>query len=319
MWHFLILCLGLALLVKGADLLIEGASTCARAMRVSDLVVGLTIVSFGTSVAELFVNISASMQDNSAIVIGNILGSNIFNATVIIGIASVILPLQVKDNTVWKEIPLSVLSAVVLLVMANDTFIDGESLSRLSRVDGGVLLLFFSVFIHYTVSLARSHRKLFEQELKDPQPMGRAVLEIVIGLAILIGGGRAVVAGAAGLARAAGVSEAMIGLTVVAAGTSLPELSASVAAAYKKKPDIAVANIVGSNIFNVFFILGISALIHPVTVESAMLPDMFFGLAVSLLMFVFMFTFGRHRFDRNEGIVMLLLYAVYLALVVARG
>lgn len=319
MMTYVLFITGFAFLIKGADLLVESASSIARKLRIPDLVVGLTIVSFGTSVAELFVNISASVNQNSDIVIGNIIGSNIFNSSIILGISAMIFPLKVTDTTVWKEIPLSVLAAIVFIVTVNDQFIDGSQVSMLSRADGIVCLLFFAIFMHYTISLAKQHRGLFEQEGVFKDSLVKALLCIASGLAALIIGGKWVVGGAVELARLLNVSESFIGLTIVAAGTSLPELAASAVAAYKKKPDIAVANVVGSNIFNVFFVLGISALIHPVEFNRAQNFDALVCLVVSLLMFVFMFTFKKKSFDRKEGALLILFYFIYIFMLVQRG
>ncbi len=311
--------LGLAALIKGADWLVEGASSLARRMNVPDVVIGLTLVSFGTSVAELFVNLTASVQGGHAIIIGNILGSNIFNATVILGTAALIVPLSVKDNTVWKEIPMGVLAAVVFWVMVSDPFLDGADAAGLSRGEGVILLLFFAVFLSYTISLAFQHRRLFEQQAVYQDPYPKAILCIIVGLVCLIVGGRWVVAGAVDLARLLGVSEGLIALTIVAAGTSLPELVTSTVAALQKKPDIAVANVVGSNIFNIFFILGISAVIHPVPFSGAGHVDAMMCIITSLLMFIWMFTLGKNKFDRPEAAVMIVLYVGYLLCIIFRG
>ncbi|MBZ0166712.1 MAG: calcium/sodium antiporter [Candidatus Omnitrophica bacterium] len=315
----MLLLVGFIALIKGADLLVEGASSLARRLKVPDLVIGLTLVSFGTSVAELFVNISASIQDNNGIIVGNILGSNIFNGAVILGVSAIIYPLKVTDNTVWKEIPLSLLAAIVFIVLANDQILDGAPLSQLSRIDGMILLLFFVVFIHYTISLARQHRRLFEQQSVYQDAVPKSLMLIAVGLLALVVGGKWVVSGAVSLAKMWHISEKLISLTIVAAGTSLPELATSAIAAYKKKPDIAVANIVGSNIFNIFFILGVSAQISPVRYDTVFNIDAGMCILVSLLMFLFMFTFKRKKFDRAEGVFLLFLYLGYLSFLIYRG
>jgi len=319
MYEILIFLLGFILLIKGADFLIEGASSIARKLDVPDLVVGLTIISFGTSVAELFVNLVASVQNNNDIVIGNILGSNIFNSSIILGISAIIFPLKVKDTTVWKEIPLSMLAAVAFIIVANDQIIDSAQVSVISRIDGFVFLLFFMIFMHYTISLAREHRRLFEEEVPYKGPIIKAVIFIILGLGALIVGGQWVVRGAVAIAAKMNVSNSLISLTIVAAGTSMPELATSTVAAFKKKPDIAVANIVGSNIFNIFFILGISALINPVEYNRAQNFDAIICMLVSVLMFLFMFTLGKKSFDRKEGILLILIYAAYVSYLVLRG
>lgn len=315
----LLFLLGFALLIKGADFIVEGASSIARRFNVPDLVIGLTLVSFGTSLAELFVNLSASTLGNNDVVMGNIIGSNIFNASFILGVAALIYPLKVTDTTIWKEIPLSLLAAVVLFLLVNDQFIDGESLSVLSRIDGLVLLVFFMIFLHYTFSLAKSHRQFFENQVVFKDALVKSILLVSLGLVAVIFGGQWVVSGAIEIAQALNVSETFIGLTVVAAGTSLPELAASCVAAYKKKPDIAVANIVGSNIFNIFFILGVSSVIKPVKYNPMQNFDIGVCLLTSLLMFVFMFTLGKSRFDRREGVLLVSLYLFYVGYLIFRG
>jgi len=214
---------------------------------------------------------------------------------------------------------LSVQAAVVFIVLANDRIIDGAGISTLSRTDGLILLLFFAVFIQYTISLARENKQIYEQEATFVDPLLKSSLLIVGGLAALIIGGKWVVHGAVVIARTFHVSESLIGLSIVAAGTSMPELATSTVAAFKRKPDIAVANVVGSNIFNIFFILGISALVHPVAFNGAQNFDALVCLSVSALMFLFMFTRGKKSFERSEGVMLVLVYVAYLAYLLKRG
>ena len=304
--------LGFVLLVKGADWMVEGASAIARRLRISDMVIGLTIVSFGTSMPELVVNVLASWNNNPEIAIGNIVGSNIANVFLILGAAAVIQPLIVRSATIWKEVPLSLLAAVMLFVLLNDGLIDGMPTSALTRGDGMVLMGFFFVFVYYTFGMA-IRGEGFEESLDAPMGMGRAVAFTVLGLISLPIGGDWIVRGAVHAARTFHVSESVIGLTIVAIGTSLPELAASVAAAMKGKADIAIGNAVGSNIFNIFWVLGVSALIRPIPHNPVNNPDVAVAALASFLLFLFLLV-GRPRIlQRSQAILFLVMYAGYLS------
>jgi cation:H+ antiporter len=312
MLEVVLMAVGFAFLIKGADFLVDGASALARRSRVSDLVIGLTVIAFGTSLPELFVNITASVEGQSGIVFGNIVGSNIANILLILGISGVIFPLAVGSGTVWKEIPLSLLAAVMVLVLSNDRLIDAGTWSGLGRIDGFVLLSFFVVFIYYTFGIAKNSTG-FEEHYDKKGYRGTAIAwQLVGGFAALIIGSRWVVSGAVFIAELFGVSQSLIGLTIVAVGTSLPELATSSVAAYRKNTEIAVGNIVGSNIFNIFFILGVSALIRPVKFEPRYNIDSGFLVVVSFILFVWMFTGKKHKLDRWEAIVFLIMYVGYI-------
>ena len=262
MLTYFLLIIGFIIIIKGADLLVDGASSIAKKLNVSDLVIGLTVVAFGTSAPELFVNVFASIQGNSEIAIGNILGSNIANILLILGVAAIIFPLSVQSTTVWKEIPFSLLAALILGVLVNDHLIDHKENSELTRGDGLVLIGFFIIFMYYIFSIAKKSENTTIGDLKQLSNF-RSVSYILLGLTGLVLGGTWIVNGAIEIAGKFGVSEYLIGLTVVAVGTSLPELATSAVAAYKKNTDIAIGNVVGSNIFNIFWVLGISAVIKP--------------------------------------------------------
>jgi cation:H+ antiporter len=311
--------LGFVLLIKGADLLVEGASAVARRLNVSDLVIGLTVVAFGTSTPELFVNIVASIQGNTDIAIGNILGSNIANIFLILGISSMVYPLTVGKGTVWKEIPLSLLAALLLGIMANDRLIDGAGTSVLTRIDGLVFLAFFIVFLYYTFSIARHIEGMDEHVPKKELGWLKSSLFIASGLAGLGLGGKWIVDGALHMAVSLGMSESLVGLTIVAVGTSLPELATSAVAAYRKNVEIAVGNVVGSNIFNIFFVLGISATVKPLPFSTKNEPDIGVVVLASLLLFTSMFTGGKRRLDRWEGAVFVFLYACYTVFLIIQG
>ena len=310
--------LGFAVVILGANLLVGGACSFAKKLHVSELVIGLTVVAFGTSLPELFVNITASMKGDAGIALGNIFGSNIANIFLILGISGVIFPLAVTRGTVWKEIPLSLLAAVLVGVLANDRLIDGAGSSELSRIDGLVLLSFFIVFLFYSAGIAREVTGFEEQIPAKRYGTIRILVSIAIGLLGLIIGSSWVVSGASGLAEILGVSQSLIGLTVVAVGTSLPELATSAVAAYRKNPDIAVGNVVGSNIFNIFFILGISSIIRPIPFKPEDNINIGVVILASLLLFLCMFTGKRRILDRWESVIFLVLYVSYIGFMIAR-
>jgi len=316
MLTYILFVVGFVFLIKGADLLVDGAASIARSMRVSDLVIGLTVVAFGTSTPELSVNIIASFKGNTDIAIGNVLGSNTANIFLILGISSIIYPLGVTKGTVWKEIPFSLLAAVVLVFAANDQILDKAAVSVLTRIDGLIFLCFFTIFIYYTFSIAARVEGVEEHVPVRQYGWLRSLLFIIAGLAGLTIGGKWIVDGAVILAKKLGMSESLIGLTIVAVGTSLPELATSAVAAYKKNSEIAVGNVVGSNIFNIFFVLGISATIRPLPFQTQNNVDLCVVILSSLMLFFFMFTGKKHSLDRWEGIVCLILYFGYVAFLI---
>jgi cation:H+ antiporter len=309
---YLLLILGFVLLIKGADFVVKGASSIARELHISDLVIGLTVVAFGTSSPELFVNIVASIQGNSGIAIGNILGSNIANIFLILGISSLIFPLTVTKGTVWKEIPLSLLAAILLGVLANDHLIDKMGFSELTRIDGLVFLSFFIIFMYYSVSIAKSIEGMSDHVPAKQYGLLKSSFLIIAGLAGLSLGGKWIVEGAMHIATTMGVSQSVIGLTIVALGTSLPELATSAVAAYKRNVEIAVGNVVGSCIFNVFFVLGISSIIRPIAFETNNNINVAVSILANVLLFGYMFTGKRRRLDRWEGGVFVILYLGYI-------
>ena len=303
---------GFAIIIKSAAFLVDGSSSIARRFRISELVIGLTVVAFGTSTPELFVNIISSLKGNSEIAIGNVLGSNIANILLIFGVSSIICPLSVTKGTVWKEIPFSLLAAIVLGLMANDQLIDNNGISVLTRIDGLVLLCFFIIFLYYSVSIAKEIEGIEAHVPSKAHGLAKSVLLVVSGLAGLCLGGDWIVEGAVNLAVKLGISQSVVGLTIVAVGTSLPELATSAVAAHKGKPDIAVGNVVGSNIFNIFFVLGVSAIITPIPFHSRSNIDISVVILASVLLFTFMFTGQKRSIDRWEGVVSLMLYGAYL-------
>ena len=320
MLTYLFFILGLSLLIKGADVLVDGASTIAKRLKVSDLVIGLTVVAFGTSTPELFVNLLASAQGSTDIAIGNVLGSNISNVFLILGISAMIYPLSVSKGTVWKEIPFGLLAVIVMGLMANDQLLDGLDASVLTRSDGLVLLAFFMIFLYYSFSIAKEIEGMDEHVPRRRKALGLALLQVALGLAGLTLGGKWIVDSAVTFAQKFGMSESMVGLTIVAIGTSLPELATSAVAAYKRNVEIAVGNVVGSNIFNIFLVLGTSASIKPLPFKTTINSDIAVVILSSLLLFLFMFTGKRRSLDRWEGFVFLLLYIGYVVfLIIFKG
>lgn len=315
MLNLLFLLAGFIPLILGANWLVESASTIARKLKVPDLVIGLTIVAFGTSAPELVVNTFASAAGNSEIVLGNIIGSNIFNVLAILGIASLIYPLAVKTSTTWSEIPLSLLAAAAVLVMANDSFLNGAGVSTLTRGDGILLLLFFLIFIAYTIKLARNGQSDEEIPVKK-YSIPIALILLLTGLVLLVVGGRVIVHFAVLLARDAGIPERIIAITIVSIGTSLPELATSIVAALKKNVDIAIGNVVGSNIFNIFFILGLSAVINPVSIQTWSNMDLLVNFGSSILLFIFIFTGRGRKIERWEGGILLAAYIAYCTVLI---
>jgi cation:H+ antiporter len=316
MLQYVLLVVGFMLLIKGADLLVDGASSVGRKLNISDLVIGLTIVAFGTSSPELFVNIFASIKGNTDIAIGNILGSNIANIFLILGVSAVIFPLAVGKGTVWKEIPLSLLAALLLGVMANDRLIDDSDTSALSRIDGLVFLAFFVIFMYYSFGIAKRIEGIDDHMPQKQYSLLKSMLLIIAGLVGLGVGGNWIVGAAVHIASGLGVSQSLIGLTIVAVGTSLPELATSAVAAYKKNAEIAVGNIIGSNIFNIFFVLGLSAVIKPLPFNPGSNIDIGAVILASLLLFLWMFTGKKRSLDRWEGVIFLILYCSYITFLI---
>jgi len=314
---YLLLILGFILLIKGAGFLVDGSSAIAKRLGVSDLIIGLTIVSFGTSAPELVVNLISSIEGQGDIAVGSIVGSNISNILLILGVSAMIYPLKVKSQTTWKEIPLNFLAAIVLFLVANDQLIDGANESLLTRIDGLVLMAFFTIFIYYTIHIARSEREAVEKTHK--RPIWLAILMTIVGVVGLTYGGRWVVDSSIEIASMLGLSEALVGLTVVALGTSLPELATSAVAAYRRNTDIAVGNVVGSNIFNIFWVLGLSSSLNDIEFSPSINTDILIFIGATILLFFFSFTGGHHRVTKQEGFMLVAAYVGYIVFLVLRG
>jgi cation:H+ antiporter len=308
---YLLFVIGFVILIKGADLLVDGGSSLAHKYGLSPMATGLTIVAFGTSAPELAVNLLASLDGKSDIALGNILGSNIANILLILGISSIIYPLKVQKNTIFKEIPFSMLAALILAFTVNDQILDNAPISALSRIDGLVLLSFFAIFLYYVVTISKSSTTSEENEIKE-MSTPKSIFLILLGILGLFFGGKWIVDGAVVFAKSVGLTERVIGLTIVAIGTSLPELATSAVAAYKKNADIAIGNVVGSNIFNIFWILGLSATIQPMIADSHINLDIFLVLISSLLLLLFLVFSKKHTIQKIHGLSFLGLYFGYI-------
>jgi cation:H+ antiporter len=314
---YLLFVVGFVFLIYGATFLVDGAASLAKKFNISNIVIGLTIVTLGTSSPELVVNLVASFQESEDVALGNILGSNISNIFLILGVSALIYPLTVNNNTHWKEIPLALLAAVVLMIAANDAVIDGHGMSFITRSDGLILISFFLLFMHYAFSIAK---------LSDPEEyvikvfsVGKSWLMIVAGIAGLILGGKWIVDGAIVIAASLGMSEALISLTIIAIGTSLPELATCVVAAMKRNPDIVIGNVIGSNIFNIFFVLGISAVIKPLPFNPVLNFDVYAGIIACALLFLFLLIPRRRVLERWQGGLFVAIYVGYIVALVIRG
>jgi len=306
----LFLIIGLSVLFFGAHFLVNGSSSLARRLSISEMAIGLTLVAFGTSTPELVVNIFSSLSSHSDIVFGNIIGSNVFNILVILGISGIIYPLTVQSNTVWKEIPFSFLAVLLLFMLVNDKVIFHSTQNQLSSLDGLIFIGLFIVFLVYVFGISRI-MSTDTLAVKVYSPL-KTVLFVIVGFACLFIGGKLVIDNSIQLARQLLVSEKLIAITIVAGGTSLPELATSVVAAYKRKCDIAIGNIVGSNIFNIFFILGISSFIKSSPYNPAFNVDLLVLIVATLVLFVTMFTGSNRRLDRWEAVVFVITYIIYL-------
>jgi cation:H+ antiporter len=309
LFEIILLLTGFVILIKGADFLVNGSSSMAKKFGISNIAIGLTVVAFGTSTPELVVSVISGLEGKNDASFGNIIGSNNFNLMFILGIAGLIYPLVVLRNTIKYEVPLSLLAAVVLYFLVNDVLIFNSAVNVLSRIDALILLLFFAGFMFYVVKTMKDGTPDDGSIKIYSTPIASGM--VLLGLAMLIGGGTLVVDNAVSIAHHYGLSEKLIGLTILAAGTSLPELATSAVAAYRKNTDIAIGNVVGSNIFNIFFILGITGLINPMPFSSVMNFDLHVLGVATIVLMIFMFTINRSKLDRWEAILLLIGYVTY--------
>ncbi|QZY55111.1 calcium/sodium antiporter [Crassaminicella profunda] len=307
---YMILILGFAMLIKGADYFVEGSSNIAKMLKLSPILIGLTLVAFGTSSPEAAVSIRAAMKGSNGIALGNAIGSNLFNISVVVGITAIVNPLRVERETIRKEIPFTLLSTFLLLILIMDIKLQLFHKNQLTRADGLVLLSFFTIFIYYLFELAKNSREKKEEEDVVNISTGKNLLFTIGGLVGIIIGGELVVRSSTQIATDFGISETLIGLTIAAIGTSLPEMITCITAAAKKHSDIAVGNIVGSNIFNILFVLGTSACVTPIQVEEKLFVDVLFMMGYTTILLIFSKT--QHKITRAEGILLFLSYVLYI-------
>ena len=308
--------IGFIALIKGADLLVSGAAAIAARLGIPSLIVGLTIVSFGTSMPELLVTMVAGIQGNSGLAVGNVLGSNIANVLLVLGVAAMIRPLRVRDSTVVSEIPFSLTAALLVGFLANAALFSDFRELTIDALDGLILLLFFALFMIYVYRVSRGQSR--EEPAESPHDYARSIVYVIAGIVALYFGGAWVVRGAVGIATTLGVSDALIGLTVVAVGTSTPELIASAVAAWRNHPDIAVGNVVGSNIFNLLWILGLTASFVELPFELISNSDLAIVIGSSALILLALIVGRSNTIMRWHGVVFVVLYLLYLGYVITR-
>lgn len=303
---------GFVLLIKGADFFVEGSSGIAKNLRVPSLIIGLTIVAMGTSAPELAVSTAAALKGNNAIAVSNVIGSNLFNLIVVCGVCAILSPLHIQLKTLKEEFPISIAAGILLLIFA-------YTRKSLGRIEGIVFLLLFVLFMYWMVKSALKARKegaaIVEEEIKS-LPMWKCLVFIVGGIGAIVLGGDVVVDSASDIAATFGLSQTLIGLTIVAVGTSLPELVTSVVAARKGENEMALGNVIGSNIFNVLLILGVSSAITPISIGIESIYDLVLLTVMSLM--VYIFALSRRRLNRTEGIIMIAVYLVYMYYICTR-
>lgn len=300
-FDILLIIAGVAMVLYGADRLTEGASALARRMNVPEIIIGLTIVAAGTSAPELFVSMVSALKGTPDMAIGNVVGSNTMNAMLIVGCAAMVAPMTISKSTVRKDIPFSVFASVLLVLLSLNSF--------LGRLDGIFLLAGFALFMYYTLSQAKVGETASVSEVKSVKPWLSAFF-VLLGLALLVIGSNIFVDSASRVAYSLGISEGVVGLTIVAGGTSLPELATSVVAARKGQSAIAIGNVIGSNVFNILLILGLTATINPMQIQGVTLVDM--GMMLGSVSLVWLFSYTRYTVERWEGALLVIGYLVYL-------
>ena len=322
---YLFLLLGFLFLVKGADYFVDGSSSIATSLKIPSLVIGLTIVAFGTSAPEAAVSITATIQGQNEIALGNIIGSNIFNLLCVAGMSAFIKPLSVKKSILIKEFPFLILSSILLLVLSDDLIFQQTQNSILSTGDGLVFLMFFCIFMYYLLEVSlnsknealNSNNNYDTNIYKSTMPLSKSVVFSVVGILGIVIGGKLVVDCSSIIALNFGVSEKIIGITIVSIGTSLPEFVTSVVAASKGESDIALGNVIGSNIFNILFILGISSVINPISIDNNLFLDIFIMIIVTIITYIF--SIRKKDINKFEGIILIIAYIAYMILVIFKN
>ena len=307
---------GITLVLYGADALVKGATALARKFNISELVIGLTIVALGTSLPELVISVGSAIKGSSGIALGNVIGSNIFNSMLILGVTAMITPIKFSAKMLSRELPFNLLASIVLILVSGSMLIGGGENEEISRYSGLILLCFLAVFIRYTFSISNDSEESNE-DIKSVSNW-KIVFYIIVGLASLIFGGKLFVGGATEVARLLGLSEAVIGITIVSAGSSLPELAVSINAARKGNAGIALGNVLGSNILNIFFILGCSATITPISLDGFSFVDYYVLIATSLMVYIVSRFGGKNVINRWEGAILTLGYIAYTVYLITK-
>lgn len=311
---YILLIIGFILLIKGADYFVEGSSNLAKALKIPTLIIGLTVVAFGTSAPEAVVSIVASTKGSNEIALSNIIGSNIFNLLAVLGISAIVKGLKASRQIITKDFLFSILATLVLIAMMFDKFLSGDKLNIITRGEGLVLLSILVLYVYSLILTASKEKKLIKEKHKLTP---KDILMLVLGLSAVILGGELVVKSSQQIALNLGISETLVGLTIVSIGTSLPELVTSIVAAKKGETDIALGNVIGSNIFNILFVLGISSTLSPILVNSQSLIDVLILLGITIICYIF--TIYNQRIGRTKGIIMTITYLIFMIYIIMRA
>lgn len=311
---YILLIIGFILLIKGADYFVEGSSNLAKALKIPTLIIGLTVVAFGTSAPEAVVSIVASTKGSNEIALSNIIGSNIFNLLAVLGISAIVKGLKASRQIITKDFLFSILATLILIAMMFDKFLSGDKLNIITRGEGLVLLSILVLYVYSLILTASKEKKLIKEKHKLTP---KDILMLVLGILAVILGGELVVKSSQQIALNLGISETLVGLTIVSIGTSLPELVTSIVAAKKGETDIALGNVIGSNIFNILFVLGISSTLSPILVNSQSLIDVLILLGITIICYIF--TIYNQRIGRTKGIIMTLTYLIFMIYIIMRA
>ena len=312
--NYILLLIGFLLLIKGADGFVSGASSIAKKFRIPSLLIGLTIVAFGTSAPEAAVSVTAALKGQNDMAIANVVGSNIFNFLVVIGITAMVKPIKVQKSTIIKEFPFVILASFVFWVISHDIKFQSASENMLSRADGYILLSLFAIFMYYLIEMAITSKDESAEDEIEEISTSKSIIYSILGIIII--GGQLVVNSASNIALSWGMSENLVGLTIVSIGTSLPELVTSIVAARKGESDIAIGNAVGSNIFNLLLVLGLSSAIHSIAIHTEVFYDMIVMIFATILTYFFAIT--KKSINRGEGAVLFVIYIAYLVYIIMR-
>lgn len=314
---YILLIIGFLFLIKGADSFVSGSSSIAKIFKVPSLIIGLTIVAFGTSAPEAAVSITAALKGNNDMAIANVVGSNIFNLLLVVGVSSIINPIKVQKTTIIKEFPFAILASIVLIILSHDTKFQGYNINSLTRADGLILLSLFIIFIYYLIEMAiTSKEEMNIEQNNENLSIGKSIIFSILGILGIIIGGDIVVNSASNIALNLGMSQNLVGLTIVAVGTSLPEFVTSIIAAKKGESDIAIGNVVGSNLLNILFVLGLSSTINNIQIQPIVFIDMLVMVFITILTYIFAST--KKTVSKGEGIVLSVIYIIYMIFIIIR-